>query len=163
MIPAAFPGARILLFTYPKLSAENAEEYLDKVTQKLFDSLSKARAKLTSNTTPIVFIGYGFGGLVLQKLLVLSIAAHEKNTEESQVLNMTAGLVFLDTPFPAAKQDEKSETHIFLAPMHGRHTSWKDLKNMEIDLTSRRYGKPLTRKGRYLTGSFRSFGSIHLR
>jgi hypothetical protein len=43
----------------------------------------------------------------------LLIAAHEKNTEASQVLNMTAGLVFLDTPFPAAKQDEKSKPNPF--------------------------------------------------
>lgn len=41
MIPAAFPGARILAFTYPELSAEKAEEYLDKVTQTLLDSLEK--------------------------------------------------------------------------------------------------------------------------
>jgi hypothetical protein len=44
MIPGAFPGARILSFTYPKVSAETAEEYLDKVTQKLLESLIERRS-----------------------------------------------------------------------------------------------------------------------
>lgn len=128
MIPAAFPGARILSFTYPKISAEIANEYLDKVAQKLLESLVKAREKLPSNTTPIVLIGYGFGGLVLQKLLVLAAAADEKNAEASQVLSMTAGLVFLDTPFPATKQDEKTETPSFPSPNGRQERIMRKLK-----------------------------------
>jgi hypothetical protein len=112
MIPGAFPGARILSYTYPNVSATTAVEYLDKVAQKLLESLVKARVDQHYNTVPIIFVGYGFGGLVLQKvLLVLADAAHilEKSVVSAQILNMAAGLVVLDTPFPTLEQTDEDE------------------------------------------------------
>jgi len=88
------------------MSATTADEYLDNAARKLLESLIQARAKLPYNSVPIIFVGYGFGGLVLQKLLVLAVdAPDEKNTDSAQLLSMIAGLVLLDTPFPASQQE----------------------------------------------------------
>jgi hypothetical protein len=115
MIPASFPGARILSYTYPTLSSTTAHEYIDKVAEKLLQRLTDARGKLAINTVPLIFVGSGVGGLVLQKLLILAAAETDdkKNPEAAQILSMTAGLFFLDTPFPAIQQEEKTERPSF--------------------------------------------------
>jgi len=115
MISGAFPGARILSYTYPSVSSTTAHEYIDKVAEKLLKNLRDERGKLRTNTVPIIFIGSGIGGLVLQKLLVLAVAETgvEKNAETAQIQSMTAGLVFLDTPFPATQQENKADRPSF--------------------------------------------------
>jgi hypothetical protein len=121
MIPGAFPGARILSYTYPKMSATTADEYLDKAAQKLLESLIQARAKLPYNRVPMIFVGYGFGGLVLQKLLVLAVdAPDERNKDSAQLLSMIAGLVLLDTPFPATQQENQTGTLSFPSSSNAR-------------------------------------------
>jgi len=120
MIPAAFPGARILSYTYPKLAPATAQKYVSKAAWKLLDSLISARSTV-NNTVPIIFIGYGFGGIVLQKLLVLAAdAPDEKKTASTQLLEMTAGFVFLDTPFPTHKPEDAINKPTFPPTINAR-------------------------------------------
>ncbi|KAE9365920.1 hypothetical protein N431DRAFT_86747 [Stipitochalara longipes BDJ] len=121
MIPGALPGARILSYTYPKLAPTTAHEYVDKAAQKLLESLISARSELPYNTAPIIFIGYGFGGIVLQKLLVLATdAPDEKKAASAQLLDMNAGFVFLNTPFPASKQGDSTDQPSFPSGFNAR-------------------------------------------
>jgi hypothetical protein len=98
------------------VSVTTAVEYLNKVAQKLLKSLVKARVDQHYNTVPIIFVGYGFGGLVLQKvLLVLANAVYilEKSIVSAQILNIAAGLVILDTLFLTLEQTDKDEKALF--------------------------------------------------
>lgn len=123
MIPGAFPGARILSYTYPGVPSTAADEYIEKVAEKLLKNLKDERRKIpTKKTVPIIFVGSGFGGLVLQKLLVLAGAEvnDKKDAEADQILSMNAGFVFLDTPFPATQQDGKTENFSFPSGCNAR-------------------------------------------
>jgi hypothetical protein len=120
MIPAAFPGARIMSYTYPKVASTKAHEYLDKVAQKLLESLVKARADVSYRAKPILFIGYGFGGLIIQKLLIIATEALVEMTDLAQLLSMTAGLVLLNTPFPVLPRYEHNDSYSFPSSLNAR-------------------------------------------
>ncbi|PVH71692.1 hypothetical protein DL98DRAFT_93567 [Cadophora sp. DSE1049] len=121
MIPGSFPGARILSYTYPIMSATTSKEYLDNAARRLLDRLVTERADERYNSVPIVFIGYGFGGLVLQKLLLLAAEDHEEKSKgAAQILNMAAGLVVLDTPFPVVPLKNQTEKDPFPPDLNAR-------------------------------------------
>ena len=128
MIPGALPGARILSYTYPKLASATAHEYVSKAAQKLLDRLISARSNEPYNTAPVIFIGYGFGGIILQKLLILASSSliHEDSGEKkgalAQILDMTAGFVFLNTPFPIGKPEDATNKVSFPSDLNARQT-----------------------------------------
>lgn len=54
---------------------------------------------------------------MLQKFLVLAVKTREtENAGAAQILSMAAGLVVLDTPFPAIKQEDQTGKPSFPSP-----------------------------------------------
>jgi len=120
MLPKALPGARVLAFSYPKLRPKEGgqADYFDRAAQGLLDELAKHQRPEDANSLiPVVFIGAGFGGLVVQKAISLATpnpntdaesetaksTIQEKSTEPEKNpadLSHIADIIFLDTPFP---------------------------------------------------------------
>lgn len=101
MLPEVYPDARIMTFGYPTtlIHSDTVEtspaDALVQIARGLLQQLNMARNLSTSNSgQPIIFIGHRFGGVVIEKALVL---AREENFH--QILQSTVGLIFLSTPF----------------------------------------------------------------
>jgi len=133
MLPRSLQGVRVLGFSYlaqhlKKLLRDDAEEnkrsdFIDRAASGLLRELEKARSSASCSDVPIVFIGAGFGGIVLQRAITLAVSkprqaagaagksteseAQTGNPRDEQVpeslplhLNQIADIMFLDTPFP---------------------------------------------------------------
>jgi len=100
MLPEKIPNARILLYRYPcHEGGHSLEEYLIKTSE---DFLSRLYSKRKSNdNVPIIFVGHAFGCLVLQKALAsIKTDDPEQSEEAGSILDLSAGIIFLDAPFP---------------------------------------------------------------
>lgn len=122
MLGKTLPGARILAFCYPKLinlKDTDQAEYIGKAASALLHKLEDTRQTGGDDDNdydkvPIVFIGSGIGGLVVQKTISLAAkretpsqedptsAMIGKSTEIEGRLKLAqiASVFFLDTPFP---------------------------------------------------------------
>jgi hypothetical protein len=115
MLPSLLPGARIQTFSYPRLnlkSIRNKSEqtkYIDNAAERLNIELEKVRPPKDYGNIPIIFIGAGFGGMVVQR--AITMAATPNNTSKDGTTSGAADativpkkslahIVFLDTPFP---------------------------------------------------------------
>ncbi|KAK3362425.1 hypothetical protein B0T25DRAFT_6339 [Lasiosphaeria hispida] len=127
MLPRTLPGARVLTYTYPKLnlsSESDQSDYLDKAASSLLNALGGARQSAEdSDRVPIVFIGAGFGGIIVQKMIALAASKEALNAsdKESQatgkgksaemerlplILDHIASVIFLDTSFPEEESED---------------------------------------------------------
>ncbi|KAL2869912.1 uncharacterized protein BJX67DRAFT_378956 [Aspergillus lucknowensis] len=91
MLPSILPGARVLKFEYPNPPAGETDwlNYVEKVTMQLLNKIRELE-KTAGRTTPILYIGHGFGGLLLQKF------APKRQVRR----DVDIGYIFLNTPFP---------------------------------------------------------------
>ncbi|KAK4165403.1 hypothetical protein QBC43DRAFT_287954 [Cladorrhinum sp. PSN259] len=110
--------ARVMAFGYeppgfppPVLSEADGvkyDEYLTNVSKALVERLSECRNGGSYDTKPVVFIATGFGCLIMQRAISL-IAAPQDNTKWQTILNMAAGVLFLDATMPLPKKKPKKE------------------------------------------------------
>jgi len=119
MLPGIFPGARVLVFSYPKLRVKSMEgdqaDYIESVSLGLLHELGQARHSHVYDKVPIVFIGAGLGGIIVQNVISLTAKKEDPSTEDPESkergksaeterppfeLDHLADVVFLDTPFP---------------------------------------------------------------
>ncbi|KAK3381256.1 hypothetical protein B0H63DRAFT_475184 [Podospora didyma] len=123
MLPKMLPGARVLAFSYPKLRPKEGGQagYFKRAAAELLSELAKARRSENAHiVVPVVFIGAGFGGLVIQIAIALAAPAAaeraksttKENTAEpdkgvSLGLDQVADVIFLDTPFPDGSGHER--------------------------------------------------------
>ncbi|PGH08734.1 hypothetical protein AJ79_05925 [Helicocarpus griseus UAMH5409] len=113
MLPAAIPNARILALTYPKFSPSAVlrwGKYCDEVASKLLIDLEKFRG-FQYGPTPVIYIGHGFGGIMLQKALVL--LSRMEDPAMLRFRDSTAGFLFLNTPFPFSNEAISKNRRLF--------------------------------------------------
>ncbi|KAK2776453.1 hypothetical protein FQN52_003462 [Onygenales sp. PD_12] len=102
MLPGSIPNARVLGYTYPNLSNTIPwRDYREYAAQEFLKKLMRRRASAHSKS-PILYIGHGFGGLVLQKALTL---ATQSSQRAAKLLDPAAGFIFVNTPFPVLSDD----------------------------------------------------------
>jgi len=111
MLPRALPGARIFAFSYPKLDihgdGSSLADYIDKAASGLLRELARVRKFIHVDnhgevSHPIVMIGAGLGGIIVQRSL-RHPAAHSGPLLQLSFVEHVAEVIFLDTPFPRFK------------------------------------------------------------
>jgi hypothetical protein len=92
MLHAALPHARIIRFGFrPSISLKASVEY-NRFAEILSSELVEKRKKCPSR--PLIFIGHGFGGIVVQQTIL------QKSEEYLEgLVRHVAGIVFMVTPF----------------------------------------------------------------
>ncbi|KAI6081318.1 hypothetical protein F4821DRAFT_31355 [Hypoxylon rubiginosum] len=74
MLPKSISNTRIMAFTYPKPQSVNSVEpskYLNKVAEQLISRLLQCREPYYYDKVPVVFVGHGFGCLILQRAIAM--------------------------------------------------------------------------------------------
>lgn len=97
MLRNDMPGVRVLAYSYKQpdfVDYSSPATYLSEVTKNLISLLTKRRLSERHNTVPIMFVGHGFGCIVLQR----AIARLARQDDVKAILSLTAGTVFLDAP-----------------------------------------------------------------
>ncbi|KAK4183856.1 hypothetical protein QBC35DRAFT_442582 [Podospora australis] len=117
MLRGQFSRARVMAFGYqpPKVppnvlsEADGArfDEALTNLGKALVGDLTQCRKEGGHEIRPVVFIGMGFGCLIIQKALILITEGEEVGPQA--ILNMTAGVLFIDAPVPLPKKPPKEE------------------------------------------------------
>jgi len=111
MLPRTLPGARVFAFSYPKPDIRgdsgSLADYIDKAASGLLCELSRVRKSSRADNSgevghPIVMIGAGLGGIILQRSL-RHAAAHGGPLLQFSLVEHVAEVIFLDTPFPRFK------------------------------------------------------------
>lgn len=92
MLPSAIPEARILHYGVCQATTASVWNDATSTERDLLPSLNATRKSCPNR--PIIFIGYGFGGIFMEEAL---IAATDK--ELLPIWKSIAGIVFLSTPF----------------------------------------------------------------
>ncbi|KAK0708109.1 hypothetical protein B0H67DRAFT_671831 [Lasiosphaeris hirsuta] len=146
MLPEALLGARVLGFSYysrdlTQLLKDNSEQskkpdFIEKTSRELLRELCEFRQSDSFDNVPIIFIGAGFGGLVVQKAISLVVSNTDSGGEdpysktlgrlelgalEDQVvpepphlnLDHIADVIFMDTPFPSPKKEGEGLQNFF--------------------------------------------------
>ncbi|KAF2836661.1 hypothetical protein M501DRAFT_222725 [Patellaria atrata CBS 101060] len=125
MLPSAMPKARILRFgyDYQDLKQPTLASIRSVVARTLLQELKTYRARPTPEYRwrPIIFIGHGFGGIIIEGVLALAngsmshVITHSpieetlshqsedvvKSESNLDILRSTIGVIFLATPFMA--------------------------------------------------------------
>lgn len=91
MLPTEIPYARIMQFDYPSNLKNDTILPPSELAKKLRGFLIKERATCPGRS--IIFIAYGFGGLILMEALKLN------ESPPNPILRSVIGLIFLATPF----------------------------------------------------------------
>jgi len=111
MLPRTLPGARVFAFSYPKLDIRgdggSLADYIDKAASGLLCELARvlksSHADGNSEVNhPIVMIGAGLGGIIVQRSLRHAVA-HSGPLLQFSLVEHVAEVIFLDTPFPRFK------------------------------------------------------------
>jgi hypothetical protein len=90
MLPKFLPRARVLQFNYTPSPTGTPVENLRKIASELLERLSEARKDCGPGLSrPVIFIGHGFGGIVISQALIM---AHEESRQF--ILEATVGLLF---------------------------------------------------------------------
>lgn len=81
------PRSRILTFSYQGPDIEEKPfawtEFVDKMAKGLITHIQRARKEGPENRVPIVFIGYGFGGVIIQRAIELMLGGNAPMAGES--------------------------------------------------------------------------------
>ncbi|KAK4677383.1 hypothetical protein QC764_405715 [Podospora pseudoanserina] len=100
-IPNDITDSRVLSFSYssPTFVKKTGSwaEYVENASKTLLERIVGSRQLFFQRGVPIVFIGSGFGGIVIQKAIAL---AAKQNDTASLSLDDIFQVIFLDTPFP---------------------------------------------------------------
>jgi hypothetical protein len=138
LIATDIPRSRVLAFQYsisPKPNQSTSwKEDIESTAKDLLSKVKNQRTNSTSEPPPIVFVGYGFGGIIIQK--AIELAFKEKSEEASTEplpdtsspsepkkptnepsqgksvpfsVEMIRQVLFLDTPFPSVTDDKGKE------------------------------------------------------
>ena len=107
MLPSEIPGARIMCYTYKSSERlPSPSEYLTNRAEDLIKRLVQKRKSdsVDYSQVPIIFVGLGFGALILQRvmclLMNLSWTVDTKNKDENTHPGLIAGFILLDAPSP---------------------------------------------------------------
>lgn len=92
MLHEAIPEARISRFGFRPSIAQNTNMDFERLGQELLDSLRDMR--IVHPEWPLIFIGHGFGGIVVQCTILEAV---KQNADD--FIKSISGLVFLGTPF----------------------------------------------------------------
>jgi len=107
MLPEAYPKARIMTFGYsatPASSEESLDDALLRIAEQLLQRLDKARGPPNeASGRPVIFIGHRFGGIVIEKALVLA-----RSMKHDDIMEATVGIIFLSTRFQRYKATTRS-------------------------------------------------------
>ncbi|PGH18658.1 hypothetical protein AJ80_04405 [Polytolypa hystricis UAMH7299] len=97
MLPSAIPYVRIMRFGYESawLGRDAVQQRLPLIAEQLLHALRGMRTQQNCLYRPIVFIGHCFGGIVIEKALLLA-KLHEE--DYPGIFKCTSGIVFLGTP-----------------------------------------------------------------
>lgn len=85
------------------------DQPLKQLSTTLISRLLERRKENNNPKAPLVFIGTGLGCLIIQEVIRLS-AESEESSEQHCLLDMTAGILFLDAPTPILKKQPKEES-----------------------------------------------------
>lgn len=123
MLPYTLPECRVLGFSYPSSFPSNSpsqDNALDLVAWKLLEAIEKkwegdnseASAEQQKNDsnrleTPIIFIGYELGGLIIERALSIAATA-DPDGAIAQLVSLTGAVIFLATPFTGSGSKESS-------------------------------------------------------
>jgi hypothetical protein len=108
MLPSQIPGARVMCYTYKGVEkVAEPWEYLTKLAQ---DMVSRLVQKRTSDTidygrVPIVFIGNGFGALIVERAMIRLAVETRENQDATTGFLKVASLVLLDAPAAGPEKD----------------------------------------------------------
>lgn len=103
--------SRIMTFSYtaPEIPTQirssaipDYDSYLKEAAESLLYKLTREKEAENQARVPVVFIGTGFGCLLIQKLLTLAAA--------SDILDTVAGIFFFDVPVPVIEDAKKQST-----------------------------------------------------
>jgi hypothetical protein len=98
------PNSRVLEFSYPKPDEKpdlTPAQYLKEVANRLILCISETRLAEQSSRGPMVFVGHGFGGIVLLQAIALlkkKESENQGNPVSPQILELTAGTILFDSP-----------------------------------------------------------------
>ncbi|KAK5654262.1 hypothetical protein OQA88_7437 [Cercophora sp. LCS_1] len=113
------PQSRILAFSYPEPNFGKKSggwiRYVENVAQQLLERVGRCRSA-SDKDVPIVFIGYGFGGVIIQKAIELAVTRAQSQDEVVLVHSQAIyQMLFLDTPFPEPEHEDEAEQRLFPA------------------------------------------------
>ncbi|KAL8371665.1 hypothetical protein RB595_001456 [Gaeumannomyces hyphopodioides] len=96
--PKELPDARVLSFGYNEISYHPyGREELSSPAERLLWELRQERRGEDTRLRPLVFVGRGAGGFIIKKALI----AARLEVQYRDILSLTAGVVFFDTPHQA--------------------------------------------------------------
>jgi hypothetical protein len=116
MLASDLDRARVLAFTYktppstpPTDNSTKKPDYNNHFKDATNALLAKIKAERMggSSKVPLIFMGTGFGCLIIQELTTL-LAESGEGTEGSKILDMVAGIFFFDAPNTAPKEQLKT-------------------------------------------------------
>ncbi|KAI9747383.1 MAG: hypothetical protein M1835_002128, partial [Candelina submexicana] len=99
LLPNAIPSARIRCFNYDSrwIGRDLPKQRLTLIAEQVLDAFHHSVVHLDR---PVIFIGHSFGGIVVEKGLVL---ANSHGSKYQQLVKITAGVIFLGTPHRGSK------------------------------------------------------------
>ncbi|KAL2266669.1 hypothetical protein VTJ83DRAFT_6021 [Remersonia thermophila] len=108
MLPSEIRGARVMCYTY-KGDEQVADpwEYLTKLAKDMINRLTQKRHSDTADygRVPIVFVGHGFGALIVQRAMIRLIVETREKLKETTGFLKVAGLILLDAPAPGSLKE----------------------------------------------------------
>ncbi|KAK4194327.1 hypothetical protein QBC40DRAFT_188432 [Triangularia verruculosa] len=111
-IPNDITDSRVLSFTYSAPTFDkktgNWADYVESAAKALLEHFDNSRQLFFQRGVPVVFVGSGFGGIIVQK--AISLAAKQDGVG-SLTLDDIYQVLLLDTPFP--EPDEPAEEDKF--------------------------------------------------
>ncbi|KAL1867896.1 hypothetical protein Daus18300_006171 [Diaporthe australafricana] len=105
MLPKAIPSARIARFAYQSewLGRDAIQQRLPLVSDQLLSSLLAHRKSCPKR--PLLFIGHCFGGIVVQKAIII---ARLHNSDYGGISDAISGVVLLGTPMRGSNSQSKA-------------------------------------------------------
>jgi hypothetical protein len=103
---------RVMAFGYISSRGDaRFDQTLEQLSTTLISNLLDWRETSSNPNAPLVFIGTGLSCLIIQEAIRLTGESEEKQSEWSSLLNMTAGISFLNAPAsaPVQKKEPKEE------------------------------------------------------
>lgn len=104
MLPNEIPGARVMCYTYKSMKkVPSPRDYMIELAEDLVKRLAKLRPPEDDEDgkVPIVFVGLGFGCLIVQR--TLGYYSQFDPTVSVTIMKRTAGVILLDAPAPMAR------------------------------------------------------------
>jgi len=118
MLPAATPDARIFTYDWDANHFEDAP--IGSLRGHADTLLALVNQIQSSETRPLIFVAFCFGGLVLAEALN---RANQTTSPYRQVLLSTVGIVFLATPFRGSDAAKEARWQMVVGGILGNKTS----------------------------------------